>query len=703
MADQITIPKLDKEILYSLTPSREDILAKQQAEQDAAKAKEKADKEQEEKDRAERIQKEIDARQAASAENFTLGQSAEDALAGQGDVFNQPEPKQEPAAQATAILDAAEVKGKERIDILKDVKNGAITPEEVQAAYPAKEAAKIEDVGEKIGGARKDTAISGVAMYSRGDNNQLAKAWQQVAQSPGIFRYKTSTAKTMEQVLASTVPDFIVENVGGDEDFADSWTVYAKDKDGNPDELRNAHVLLYKDGKVELNVYRLGEGNLGSELYAAVGNWAYNNGHVFAADRMGASPVGVQRRLENMISLALKFGSTDFIMPSNPKELGWIDGDTVHNLEQMLKASYADLVSKLPEIENASYDFASGRFSPDVTPELIQRARASGIQGGEGTIKRGIVTASLLRVLRSGEAIGPISRDGSSLNGIAYSKGDGLDAFRASLSKLSAPPATDPKVIAQVQAWTDELSAKWTNAPDIRVVASSADLPVPATSDTRGLYYRGTVYVVASRVGSKRAVGEVLAHESVDHYGLREMLGQTDWQRFMGNIQLAIKTGNKPLNAIRDQIRSVYVDENGNPNLPPEQEADEIAARVAEMAIDENGEFKPGFAFVKSVYAKIAQFLRDMGLNVQMTHLELQGALINAQRYLEAGNRTAGGGYPLMIAARGDAKAARNDQTQTPEFKRWFGDSVVTDNGKPMNDGFKHAANSKPFTVLVQV
>ena len=40
-----------------------------------------------------------------------------------------------------------------------------------------------------------------------------------------------------------------------------------------------------------------------------------------------------------------------------------------------------------------------------------------------------------------------------------FQRGDGLDAFRASLSKLSAPPATDPKVIAQVQAWTDELSA----------------------------------------------------------------------------------------------------------------------------------------------------------------------------------------------------------------------------------------------------
>ena len=44
-----------------------------------------------------------------------------------------------PAAEATAILDAANVTGKERIEALKDVKKGDVTPEELQAAYPAKE------------------------------------------------------------------------------------------------------------------------------------------------------------------------------------------------------------------------------------------------------------------------------------------------------------------------------------------------------------------------------------------------------------------------------------------------------------------------------------------------------------------------------------------------------------------------------------
>lgn len=53
--------------------------------------------------------------------------------------FNRAAPEPASAAQqATDILDAAGVTGKDRLDALKDVKAGTLTPEEVKAAYPAK-------------------------------------------------------------------------------------------------------------------------------------------------------------------------------------------------------------------------------------------------------------------------------------------------------------------------------------------------------------------------------------------------------------------------------------------------------------------------------------------------------------------------------------------------------------------------------------
>lgn len=71
-------------------PTRADVLAQQEAVEQAEKAKAKADKDAEAKAKADGIAKEIAARQEASADNFQLGQSAEDSLAGQGSVFDEP-------------------------------------------------------------------------------------------------------------------------------------------------------------------------------------------------------------------------------------------------------------------------------------------------------------------------------------------------------------------------------------------------------------------------------------------------------------------------------------------------------------------------------------------------------------------------------------------------------------------------------------
>jgi len=58
----------------------------------AEKAKAKADQDAEAKAKADRIAKEILSRQDASADNFQLGQSADDSLAGQGSIFDAPAP-----------------------------------------------------------------------------------------------------------------------------------------------------------------------------------------------------------------------------------------------------------------------------------------------------------------------------------------------------------------------------------------------------------------------------------------------------------------------------------------------------------------------------------------------------------------------------------------------------------------------------------
>ncbi len=208
----------------------------------------------------------------------------------------------------------------------------------------------------------------------------------------------------------------------------------------------------------------------------------------------------------------------------------------------------------------------------------------------------------------------------------------------AELFRQMTTPMQRGMKTADLQKAIAPVLKRWENGPNVTVVATTKDLPMKAPGDVHGVYAGGKVYLVAANIGSKAKAMEVLTHEAIAHHGLREMLGG-DWKKFMGNIQLALKTGNKPLAAIRQEVRSAYVDDAGKFNLSELQEADEIAAKVVEQAVDADGNFRPGFGFVKSVYAKVVEFLRSIGIDVKMTHAELQGALVNAQRFLEVGKK----------------------------------------------------------------
>jgi hypothetical protein len=260
-----------------------------------------------------------------------------------------------------------------------------------------------------------------------------------------------------------------------------------------------------------------------------------------------------------------------------------------------------------------------------------------------------------------------------------------IEEARAAIRNMRGARAAD------VQKIVDQLTASWKNGPRIHVVQTAADLPGDNPPDVRGLYERGQVWIVAGahRTGAdvRRSIMRTLAHEAMAHYGLRNMLGREGWTQLMRNIQLGIKAGNRELRRIRDFVRETYVDADGTFYLNEAQEADEIAAKAVEEAIDEDGNFRPGFGFLKSTWARVAQFLRDLGIRVQFSNSELQGMLVLSMRNIEAGQRTAGGGQLAVAAAREDGamQARGGDQTDTQEFKRWFGDSkVVDDEGRPL-------------------
>ena len=249
----------------------------------------------------------------------------------------------------------------------------------------------------------------------------------------------------------------------------------------------------------------------------------------------------------------------------------------------------------------------------------------------------------------------PITQPGFTItDAMRETVGQGLPLFaRDRLAEAPTPPANRLQMpVSDVQKAIDQIAAKWTNGPKIVVVKMPSDLPRPAPSDARGLLYGDTAYIVASNHANQAGVQRTLAHEAIGHYGLWKMLGTDGTRKFQKNLQLALKSGNKPLNELSQKVRKLYVDKNGKFNLSPEDEANEIAAFAVEAALDADGNFKPGFGFMKEVYAKIAQFLRDLGINIQFTNSELQGMLVAATRGMEAGKRLDGGQGVVNAYAR---------------------------------------------------
>lgn len=297
-----------------------------------------------------------------------------------------------------------------------------------------------------------------------------------------------------------------------------------------------------------------------------------------------------------------------------------------------LRSNFAD--SLVRAIAYAGAKVSSGSVLPDL--ERPPKNGSSAVRTADGDFRhRGDDTRN----------------DGETEQGVAMYARAGLDAaaFRRA---FGAPERMD---VDRVQQIVDELTASWDNGPAFEIVATAADMPGGRhPSDARGLIQNGTAYIVAANNPTRDAVARTLGHEAIGHYGLWKMLGEDGTRQFQRNVQLALASGNKPLNAIRDKVRELYVDERGKFNLSPEQEADEIAAFAVEDGIDPvTGEFRPGFGFLKSVWAKIAAFLRDtLGLPVSFTNVELQGLLVQSMRGLQVGQRLEGGADVLVAAAR---------------------------------------------------
>lgn len=231
-------------------------------------------------------------------------------------------------------------------------------------------------------------------------SDPVLAAWTALAMHDSSFQLPISNEKTLEGIFEaggeaySALKVFRADELGAQlkrNRTRHAWRIVTEG---------GARAAVYQSGKsVWIDVSDLSSGEDGKRIYNAVANYAFNTGRVFIGDPAGLSDIALTRRLENMISSALKFGTTDHLWPHQRQVDGseflgvsgvrWKDGDVAHNLREMINASYEATVKQFPEIRDLRYNPEKDAFEDVNTQEEFTSAdfndlAARGRRGSNG-------------------------------------------------------------------------------------------------------------------------------------------------------------------------------------------------------------------------------------------------------------------------------------------------------------------------------
>jgi len=230
-------------------------------------------------------------------------------------------------------------------------------------------------------------------------------------------------------------------------------------------------------GDVWLDVSQNTPAKYGAIAYNIAATYAHNTGRIFIGDPAGLSDQALRRRTEQMLSSALKFGTTEHLAP-HPRQvagdaklgvppLRWVYGDHVGNIERMIDVSLDALDNALPdEARTLSFDRATGQFRSRDGHVVQPRASTLGrslddYRAGVGKAQAGWRTLARAAYLRSfrgadGRAEGSGILDQSSDDVSRFRGGTAGSAFADPKSRIfysrQVAPAADDYTPAQASA-----------------------------------------------------------------------------------------------------------------------------------------------------------------------------------------------------------------------------------------------------------
>lgn len=627
-----------------------------------------------------------------------------------------------PAQQATEILDAAAVTGKDRIDALKDVKAGTITPEELKAAYPAK--ADIR--------------------FSRAAPDAERNALDALSRTDDLFSLPKSDKDTVEGITADNDPAISVKKAADEAGrtvytftMPDGKTATMSVRAFNPYATEEAPTLYgyemvdgYPTGMVVerpgtnpedvgpvddvwIDVSRLKTGGQGAKIYNIAATYAHNTGKKFIGDPAGLTDEALRRRTEQMLSSALKFGTTEHLAP-HPRQiqgdadlgvppLKWTYGDDLGNIRSLIQTS----LGTYSNVNPITFEPSTGRFLDSEGNELDRDAIrqisrvGSGREAGAGssTLQRNAVLDALVRQEGGtgggrGQGAGLLERlvatalqSGASTRGIFYAR-------EAASNEPAAPAAVrNPSTVERVQAAVAELiggkqlpnklgRVVATTASEIKsrwqpIIGQNVQLGSEGEAGVAQAFYdpaTKTVFLIADHIpqGDEKAVA---AHELMHKHG-QTVLGAEGWEKLHGVINTwANAESDSDERAVYNYARS-RVEAVGE-NLSSQEMFPYAVEAAIKMGV------KPSLIAKKGT---VARWLGSVKYAMQQAWEKITGKpeTFKTQDLVDLAFGIAQMENPESAAAMGRITDAPV-KTDSPEFRKWFGDSkVVDDAGKPL-------------------
>ena len=450
---------------------------------------------------------------------------------------------------------------------------------------------------------------------------------------------------------------------------------------------------------VWLDASNLESGGFGAVLYNIAATYAHNTGRKFIGDPAGLSDDALRRRTEQMLSSALKFGTTEHLAPHprqarGDKSLGippleWTYGDDLGNIKALAETSLANYT----DVNPVTFEPSTGRYLDSEGVELdddaisLVASAGPGRESGAGvtTLKRNAVLAALVREESStggegGRRNGLLEKllvlagqSPASTRKLFYSRGNPASGDASSLEARAAT--------AEVERIVQGITSRWANAPEVVVAFDMDDTRIPervriedqkqrsdgATGAPEGFYLGQKVYILASQVSTQQDVARVLFHESLGHFGLRGHFG--------GQLKPILQQ----LAALRRAEVSAKAKQYG---LDMADESQRLQA--AEEVLAEMAQIRPEIGYVKRAIAIIRTWMRRNipGFkNMALTDADIiNNYILPARGFVERGQQADGVSAMVPAFSREDGAAP-----DSAKFKKWFGDSkVVDDAGKPL-------------------